>query len=797
MISSRSLALAAVFLPLLASAQSWRERVTAVESDRLLNGEATVLAVNNRGDALVSTTATNADLGNDPGTKLYWVAPSGAARRLHTDFDTSGGAGRFAPDGDSVVYSDGVQTYRYVLGAAAPQRISPGSGEETGLVVVGNLAYGIYGAGTEARTAVRTNLLTGTTFFRPLAAPLRGVVAISSDARRIVSQDFERVYFEAFSDGWQRGFTLQKPGAIFSRDALSVWYPEGTRLVQFDAASATKRFVNAGSRPTVVGAIGAKALFTTLTRLKPEDRNDNLDLYLADAADGSVRLVSLDETGLAAGIGYGSGVLSDDGSTVGYANSGGKAFVRRLNGSEPREVPLAIGDGGRIRRPDAGGPFLMPVQSLDAGTVAYAVPYGSGRRTNVDPAGGPTRVLETIDLSEAVTAVDETGGSLAFARSVDGGTRLRVAPGVRGGSVVGLFADIGQTDFDASGRLWFLAIKSGSGVRSLNVYDPATKLVSEIDPGGSDLYRFALGGSRVAWIKGERLYTLDTATGARYETAAPNSFNLWLTGDGSIITIEVPGSGLRRIRLSDGTERPGLPDGVPSRDGAWIFPTSPGSAYRIADGRYVPAGIAGDPVGPFSPILEERNGQLYRFRPVLPFLPSASINGYRLAPNGGIYVTAGPGYRAGDGNAETWAEARIDGGPWVRLTDYVETLLPAAEGRRILEIRARDAQNRVEAPPFGVALYTDATGPTLGPVTVGTEGALYASVAVRDSRNVRLVYGKTSAFGYTETAFDNFGDPTWYAYPSVTTKGKYVAQFIATDQAGNEGRSEKFVFEVK
>ncbi|RYG39635.1 hypothetical protein EON81_00090 [bacterium] len=326
---------------------------------------------------------------------------------------------------------------------------------------------------------------------------------------------------------------------------------------------------------------------------------------------------------------------------------------------------------------------------------------------------------------------------------------------------------------------------------------------------------FAVGGGRVAYtvgtIEAPSVIILDPFTGqerARTPINEPNAL-LALANDRKTLSIGYSRS-TDLFDIPSGIVRATLPlPGTITPSGEWIV-----GASQVC---YVPTASVfwqapyGAQIGPLvlgsainGPVEDnvtksyigqsDRGGDIWRYRvaiPTSPLLTDARINVTRatIIVRGGVVA-------AGLQSAETWIEARVNGGEWQRLVpdpNLGQLALPSPDGLATVELRARDARGRTsEIEPFSI--IGDLSAPVLSDISAivsGTEATIRFTNNEAGTTGVRFGVEATNSFvaggyrgaGVQEIRLTGLQPNTTY---------KYVVQ--ATDRVSNLTSSEEYTF---
>ncbi|RYG47972.1 hypothetical protein EON79_05850, partial [bacterium] len=530
-------------------------------------------------------------------------------------------------------------------------------------------------------------------------------------------------------------------------------------LSRTDVRTGVKTVIHRFDNPNglyVDAAYGDRVTFLTSAPIDPGEVEGapGFDAYEFDVATGVLSLLSRKSDGTPAnnvapfiGMTY----YTQDGSELVYQKAypiymGGiptppgewrlafKQSIRQSVGGAPKGIATTVGGGGNNAR--------VSVTSRNSTAVLYGaanpgiegwarlvVRDSSARTTGrvvstSDPyAHSPNDVSDDGRFAVYLGYVDSTGndrGYHLFVHDSQTDTRRRVtAPFALG---VGSRA---QGKVDQEGHMWFIADTTdnytGLSGNWLFRCDMATGTLTPVREVGAvpTIAVYAVGGGRVAHAAGSVatpfVAVTDGFTGQeRLRVPAVGSVDadsVVLTTDRK--TLGVPAQdGITLYDIPTGTARKTVsPGGKLTPSGEWVV--------NYSQAVYVPTGAVlnhsprtaalGAPIGPLI-IYGERSGPRFPGSGSIPENDRGSdIARYRVpvATSPVLYGAQASAYRdqlrinafvlpAGLETAETWIEARVNGGEWERLTFglFDRAILPSRNGAITLELRGRDALGR-------------------------------------------------------------------------------------------------------
>ncbi|RYG39634.1 hypothetical protein EON81_00085 [bacterium] len=596
-------------------------------------------------------------------------------------------------------------------------------------------------------------------------------------------------------------------------------------------------------------AFGDKALFMTSGGI--DDRDPKVigwDAYQFDVSTGQLALVSVKPDGTASNNlppYTGTNFFTPDGSAVVY-QAGFESQIPpppgpvpgewlyafrhsyRQSVGQPRELVVqTIGGGGANYRTGVSsrnGTAVIYAAS-DAGNTTFdrLVVRDSSARVNgrVVPTANPNRKTP-LDVSDdgrfavyrATTSTGVNDGIHLFVQDAQTGLTKWVTNAFTNGAI----SHQGKVDQD--GKLYFTAFATdrypGLTGNWLFRYDIQTETLTPLKETGISFYgEMEVGGGRVAYIDGPNgapvVVVVDGVTGEeRMRTAAPTGFEptlMSLTTDRKTIALSTRTSTLL-YDIPTGSLRQTVPtSGKLTPSGEWV------TGY--SEVCYVPTGAVfshspetaalGAPVGPLAlwsylgggnPIApnNDRGMDLLRYRISIPTSPVLYTT--LFTTEGGNFSIFTKMSVAGLQKAESWVEARIDGGDWQRLTmDQIgyRISLPRPARATAVEVRGRDALGRTsEIQSF--AFESDTVAPLVEGVTAtvsGTEVTVGFTMNEAGSSQVRYgvdtltdrkVFEKRAA-GARQIKLSGLKPNTTYKY-----------RVEVSDRAGNIGRSEELTF---
>ncbi|RYG36487.1 hypothetical protein EON81_09605 [bacterium] len=557
---------------------------------------------------------------------------------------------------------------------------------------------------------------------------------------------------------------------------------------------------------TPVGTAGRRLYFLTATAVDSDDTNNTGDLYAFDRVSREIELISRRKGSRLATGGVNTARISPKGDRAYFSSTEpgvteevtvhteGSLYVRALPTGQTQSVLAAAGPSGNRNS--------SSLLSSNGRTVLLADPVYERNLENplrVDVDGRVTQIAVERGPVQLRDISDD--GHVALWTGSEGKVRLWI----QGREVITLAsAPFTAAFWDAkSKRAVLMLLDPANGSSRLCAYRPIDGAIEPLAAVNLAIQEFDVAGGRVAYRANGAITLRHLTTG---ETATipleSNRAHLGprLTADGVYVsvatyaTLSPYGDKLygRYFRARDGEFRRKTPFGLALRDSNWIVDPD---NYNLI---YAPTGavldsylsgslsIQGPVVGP-----PQLYGDfLYRAKvsnvPIVQYLTAVPRSGGRLSLHADIV-------KAGLENADTWAQYRIDGGPWSRLETLrrIEFTLP--DGPHRLEIQGRDALGRT-GDSLTRRFTTDSVAPIVGtPRAVATPEGVWITVPATGGSSSILRIGGPPINRYTNDAGPNskgFG----VLLTELKSGSTYRFSFLVRDAVSNETASPEITF---